>query len=511
MIAYRNDGWFCTLILTCRGSVIPNALLSSLPSAVIAAVLLYCKQNFSEFEHFGFESLQSSQLWAAFSTSLLFIVSFRTDKAYRRFWEGTTLLHQMWGEWFDAASCLIAFSTLARGTKAAEVADFRGTLVRLFSLLHGSALEEIALTGHEDLGYPSLDVGGLDQATLRYLWDCKIEPELNFNRVEVIIHMVQNLVVNAQDTGVLKIAPPILSRVFQTISRGQVNLANCKKITSTLFPFPYAQLIALMLFVFSIGTPAIMASICTSILWGVVFTTVPVFCLYALNLIARELELPFGQDANDLPLLRFQEHMNNSLVMLSHDNVDHVPSTLVSHHKTVRLARSESRLRPSKFLANGAEAADKEPAATLPSPALAPAAAAAAASPAAAPAPVATTPGPASVALLPAGSNDATPQTTAALGKLVEKSLGELMPKLDAFAAQLAVLSEQIGQNTRAVRARASNAGPKPIQSVSIFSDALHACTSSPKDAEALVEMVDGTSRFDGAGSHEDVQISTTM
>lgn len=283
MIEYSNDGWSCVLIFACRGSVIPAALLSSLPSALIAAILIYCEQNFSEFQHAGLESLRSSQLWAAFSASLLFIVNFRTDTAYARFWQGTTLLHQMWGEWFDAASCLIAFSTLARATKADRVSDFRGTLVRLFSLLHGSALEEIACTEYEEFGKPTLDVGGLDQATLKYLAGCKSRSGLKFNRVEVIIHMIQNLVVSAHDSGTLKIAPPILSRVFQTISRGQVNLANCKKITSTLFPFPYAQLIALLLFVYSIVTPIFMSSICTSIHWGVVFTLVPVFCLYALD------------------------------------------------------------------------------------------------------------------------------------------------------------------------------------------------------------------------------------
>merc|ERR1739844_55633 len=115
------------------------------------------------------------------------------------------------------------------------------------SLLHASALEEIALATDEYEGYPVLDIGGLDQATLKYLKNCKYDKELNFNRGEVIIHMIQTLIVHGQDKGVLKIPPPILSRVFQTLSRGQVNLANCKKITSTLFPFPYAQLIAFLL------------------------------------------------------------------------------------------------------------------------------------------------------------------------------------------------------------------------------------------------------------------------
>merc|ERR1719272_339048 len=118
--------------------------------------------------------------------------------------------------------------------------------------------------------------------------------------------MIQCLIIENQDHGVLKVPPPILSRVFQTLSRGQVHLANCKKITSTLYPFPYAQLTGWLLAGFSALTPFVMASILDHKHWAFLYTCVPVFGLSALNLVARELEMPFGTDANDLPLELFQ-------------------------------------------------------------------------------------------------------------------------------------------------------------------------------------------------------------
>merc|ERR1719326_1517830 len=100
--------------------------------------------------------------------------------------------------------------------------------------------------------------------------------------------MIQTLIVNAQDVGIIKIPPPILSRVFQTLSRGQVNLANCKKITSTLFPFPYAQMIGFLLIIFSVLTPVMMSGILEGRkAWGFFFSLVPIFGLYALNFIAK--------------------------------------------------------------------------------------------------------------------------------------------------------------------------------------------------------------------------------
>merc|ERR1719446_1433623 len=147
--------------------------------------------------------------------------------------------------------------------------------------MHGSALDEISGTDNDPEGYPCIDVGGLDYDSLKWLKDCKFDQTLQFNRVEVLIHMIQTLIVENQATGVLQIPPPILSRVFQTISRGQVNLANCKKITMTLFPFPYAQLIKVLLIVMGILTPVVMGSLLKHAHWAFIFTIIPIFGLAA--------------------------------------------------------------------------------------------------------------------------------------------------------------------------------------------------------------------------------------
>jgi putative membrane protein len=330
MIEYSNEGVIGTLLCQWEGSVAPRALVMAIPPAMLTVILMLLNENVDGFQDSaGTADVKASQLWSAMFWALSFLIGFRTNKAYARFWDGTTLLHQMWGEWFDAASCLIAFSSLSmrKDSSIPDVLDFRHTLVRLMSLCHASALEEIAELDRTDTGYPVLDVGGLDQRSLRYLRDCKFNPDLDFNRVEVVIHMIQTLIVHYHDNGIIKIPPPILSRVFQTLSRGQVNLANCKKITSTLFPFPFAQMIGILLLVFDVLTPVMMASILDGRkFWAFFFTLIPVWALWSLNAIARELEMPFGDDPNDLPLFDFHEHMNTSLLMLIREETDLVPS-----------------------------------------------------------------------------------------------------------------------------------------------------------------------------------------
>lgn len=331
MIFYSNEGigpFAVSLLGVWRGSVVPKAVLFSLPSVAMVFALRFISDNMPE-EDWSSETIQNGQLWNALTSTLAFLLTFRCNKAYQRFWDGTTLLHQMWGEWFDASSCLIAFTSKAIKKDPKAVSDFRHTLIRLVSLLHSSALDEIGQKSDDkDKTYSLLDPAGLDQATLEYLVRCKDDKNLGFNRVEVIIHMIQTLVVDAHP-GVLEIPPPILSRVFQTLSRGQVNLANCKKMVTTLYPFPLAQLTAVLLIVLAVLTPFHMAAIIINRYWACIFTGVPVAGLFALNYIARELEMPFGDDPNDLPIDEFQEHMNRSLLMLIREESDHIvkPST----------------------------------------------------------------------------------------------------------------------------------------------------------------------------------------
>mmetsp|Transcript_56516 Transcript_56516/g.127502 ORF Transcript_56516/g.127502 Transcript_56516/m.127502 type:complete len:486 (-) Transcript_56516:82-1539(-) len=320
MIDYDEE-WLFKVIFHLRGSVAVRASFFSVPAALISVVLLVLNDEVEGFwKESGIVSISGSQTWAAATGVLTILLGFRTRQALSRFWEGTGLLHQMRGEWFDSVSCCFTFSRGGIKAKRCEVEVFRQTIVRLMSLCHGSALEEIADTEH----LVAIDVWGLDLSTLQLLAQCK--KVHGFNRVELILHLVQTLITKALDDQVVKIPPPIISRVYQTLSRGFVNLLNAKKITDTRFPLPYAQLIGMLLLFHMVSTPFLIAVIIDSKLFAAIFTFVPVFGGFSLNFVASELENPFGNDDNDLPLIHFQSEMNSSLLMLLHKNTDHVPS-----------------------------------------------------------------------------------------------------------------------------------------------------------------------------------------
>mmetsp|Transcript_83746 Transcript_83746/g.166194 ORF Transcript_83746/g.166194 Transcript_83746/m.166194 type:complete len:564 (+) Transcript_83746:49-1740(+) len=323
MIEYETETPLWRLIFRCHGSVMARSLVFAAPSALLSLLLtLFAEEPFiaDAREMFGIDVAKTTVIWAAVSAPLFTLLAFRTNQAWGRFWEGTGLLHAMRGEWFDSASCLATFSLPAKTSKPDAVSNFRHTLLRLMSLCHGSALDELKVSESED--YEVIDIRGLDDETVRILTQCKM---LNFNRVEVLLHMIQVLVINAQQEGVISIPPPILSRVYQTLSRGFVNLLNAKKIKDTRFPFPYAQVVALMLLTLVVFTPFVMSVLLPHRFWCTIATFGPVFAAFCINYIAGELEMPFGEDCNDLPLIKFQEEMNSSLLMLIHTSSDHVP------------------------------------------------------------------------------------------------------------------------------------------------------------------------------------------
>eukprot|EP00931_Biecheleriopsis_adriatica_P117100 TRINITY_DN9264_c0_g2_i1.p1 TRINITY_DN9264_c0_g2~~TRINITY_DN9264_c0_g2_i1.p1 ORF type:complete len:534 (-),score=108.44 TRINITY_DN9264_c0_g2_i1:57-1658(-) len=324
MIDYSED-WLIYTLISLRGSVAPRACTFAIPVAAFGVFLSYLDVISPGLrEDLGLLEADKSQLWAISCGILLAVIFFRITRAMARFWEGTGLLHQMRGEWFDSVSCCVTFSRAGLAAKQEEVLAFRHTIVRLMSLCHGSALKEIG--GSDASDCETIDPIGLDIKTWRHIQNCTdVNGPLQFNRVEVLLHLIQSLITASLDSGVLKVPPPILSRVYQTLSRGFVNLLNAKKISDTRFPFPFAQLITVLILVQGVMTPMMVSCLFDKPYLVAVFTFIPIFGICALNFIGVELENPFGQDANDLPLDHFQEEMNNCLLMLLHPSADFLP------------------------------------------------------------------------------------------------------------------------------------------------------------------------------------------
>jgi len=252
------------------------------------------------------------QVWAGFSSVLAFLIVFRNNQAYSRFWEGATLIQQIRGEWFNAVSSLISFMASREGPSATpeqlqRMDDFQHLLIRLMSLMYGAALHQV--TDDKDAAVEIIDTDGVSRDHLEYLASTN-------DPCEVIMQWIQRLIVNANKDHILDVPPPILSRCFQELSRGIVNLNNVRKIKEIPFPFPYAQMIQVFLLVHWLTTP-VLAALSIDSKWAAALVTFIVESGYwSLTYIAAEIDQPFGTDSNDLEMEEMQQDFNRSLFTL---------------------------------------------------------------------------------------------------------------------------------------------------------------------------------------------------
>jgi len=119
-----ENRWAWRLVFRLKGSVFPRAMVVAVPSVIVAIGLRLI------IDHYGWkrEELGGNQIWAGYNSALGFLIIFRTQKAYSRWWEGGSLLLQVRGEWYNAASSLIAFCSGDEGRRS-EIRDFQHLMV----------------------------------------------------------------------------------------------------------------------------------------------------------------------------------------------------------------------------------------------------------------------------------------------------------------------------------------------------------------------------------------------
>jgi putative membrane protein len=298
-----------------RGSVVPKALVWAFPCSILAAGLWYVFNEIIEHdEPYATRKDAAKQMIGAFNSVLGFLLIFRTTKAYGRYWECAMYLQKARGEWFNATSNLVAFCS-PKPEKVHEVKKFQQQLIRLISLLFCSAMGEIS-----SMERPSFEIIDplMDADTLVYFNSKK-------ERSEVIMNWIQRLVVDSIRDGTIEIAPPIVSRVFQEFSLGIVNVAAAKKINFIPFPFPYSQMMQLLLMLQAVVQPVVSAYAYHAIWVSAASSFCVILLSWCIHFISVEIEMPFGDDANDLPLNDLVQSMNDSLINLLEEKSQTVP------------------------------------------------------------------------------------------------------------------------------------------------------------------------------------------
>eukprot|EP00930_Biecheleria_cincta_P039859 TRINITY_DN27358_c0_g2_i1.p1 TRINITY_DN27358_c0_g2~~TRINITY_DN27358_c0_g2_i1.p1 ORF type:complete len:478 (-),score=66.08 TRINITY_DN27358_c0_g2_i1:120-1553(-) len=348
MITYNIRYFGLGLLCQVRGSVFPRVLPVTLPSTLLAVglSLLWNYQSADGAEFILSRSVSASNfnlVYAGYTSILAFMIVFRSNLAYSRYWEGAQCISNARAVWLNAVSNLVAFCDRDRDKKQ-KVQEFQEVLVKFMSMLFCESLRE-AMQESDDT-FLTLSLEGIEDASLQFLDNCPIKSP-------VILQWIQQLIVEADSSKVIKVAPPILSRVFQELSNGVVSMKQAQNIADVQFPYPYTQLITWLLFFHTIITP-ILASLVISVAgWCGLLTFVVLQSLWCLQMTATELDQPFGQDPNDLPVEQHMTNFNLYLLMLleplAQRRPSYIPQNSVKQEGTAR--RRSVRLDAGKDLA----------------------------------------------------------------------------------------------------------------------------------------------------------------
>jgi predicted membrane chloride channel (bestrophin family) len=303
MILYDEGRWGLCFVWKAAGSVLPKAMVLSIPSAICAFAVnvVYTKAQASDMYKPDTEGLTT--VLSGYSVGLAFLLIFRTQIAYARLWEGLGHLQVIRSAWLNVVGCCFAFCT-NDPEKAADVDHFQNYLIRMMSMLYSLSLQ--SCNKSETRTLPVINLTGLDKFALGWL----MEQE---NKTDVMTQWIQRLIVEASRTETIDVQAPILSRVFQGLETGLRELAFAHRINEMAFPFPYAQLMSVLLQFHTPFTILVAGLSVSNPVGSAVMAFMVVLTYWSLNYVAMEIEMPYGDDSNDLRLVLMQEQMNTVL------------------------------------------------------------------------------------------------------------------------------------------------------------------------------------------------------
>ena len=160
---------------------------------------------------------------------------------------------------------------------------------------------------------PLLIIGGVSDGEIHFLQMARGP----YAKAQLALSWLEQFIIEEHLDGSLgEVHSAIISRMVQFMSDGMLHYNQARKIMYIPFPFPHAQLSVFFMVTMIVAVPFLMEQY-TSIIWiGSLMSFMTVTCLAGLHEVARELENPFRNVPNEIPLCTLQAMYNEALVTM---------------------------------------------------------------------------------------------------------------------------------------------------------------------------------------------------
>jgi putative membrane protein len=271
MVTYNPKDWFTLIIQFHKSDTFRRLFWSLVSIGGYSAVIVYSEAHF-----FHLETKNPTVMHSILGFVLSMLLVFRTNSAYDRWWEG----RKIWGS---------------------IVNNSRNLALKLSVILvHEKDKQEIkhlitnyvfAFKNHLRGKYIQEEFTQTDNINLSQFADANHKPNLI---AKSLYTKINSLYINKDITGDQLI---VLNEELKSFTD---NVGACERIKNTPIPYSYNIFLKKMIFLYIMSLPIFFGSE-----FG--YTTVPIsiivlYVFASIELIAEEIEDPFGEDDNDLPL-----------------------------------------------------------------------------------------------------------------------------------------------------------------------------------------------------------------
>lgn len=291
MIIYNPKNWFRSIFSFKKTDTFLTLWWELLLIAGITAGIAYLKMTYFP-ESKMVNSLMSVYSLVGFVLSLLLV--FRTNTAYDRWWEG----RKKWGELVNNTrnfAIKIASMSTDKDTEqyfARHIPNYAFAMKE--HLREGVNLDELELTPEERSKLESVKHKPSMIAKWMYAKLDKMKDEGDLTQEEFI----------TMDTNL---------KTFSDI------IGACERIKNTPLPYSYSNFLKKFIFIYVVTMP--LAFVNAFEYWSIAITVFVFYVLVSLELLAEEIEDPFGRDPNDLPTDELSQKIRDNVKeMLREEN-----------------------------------------------------------------------------------------------------------------------------------------------------------------------------------------------
>lgn len=283
MVDYNPKSWWKLIFVFHRSDTFRQLLPAMLGVAAYTALVAYLEQDVF---HTHFKNATIVHSLVGFVLSMLLV--FRTNTAYERWWEG----RRVWGS--------IVNNSRGLALKLSSMVDDPATRHRLRILLTN---EVMAMKWHLRKGFNDNDFEDTDRHGMASFKEKKHLPNAI---MQAIYQELEALRSSGRLTGeqLLFMNPELQSFAD--------NMGACERIQKTPIPYAYSLFLKKVIFLYIFTMP--IGFVSEFGYWSIVIIPLVFYAFAGIEVIAEEIEDPFGQDANDLPLNRLSNTVKENLV-----------------------------------------------------------------------------------------------------------------------------------------------------------------------------------------------------